>query len=139
MRGMGGRNAAWQPSRARGQCNGAAVSAAALTGPRAAAQTGVPRRWSVPKPVVAWTPPRQRLGGVRSGGAIDDGGMGHMARSTERPYCSQPWAQQRGADGTGVRDDSDDSAREQGARARCSWPQIHGDERDAWRGSARSA
>ena len=38
----GGRNSAWQPSGARGQSGGDAVSAAALTGPRAAAQTGVP-------------------------------------------------------------------------------------------------
>jgi hypothetical protein len=33
---------AWQPSRLRGQSGGDGVSAAALTGPRAAAQTGVP-------------------------------------------------------------------------------------------------
>src|SRR6266851_3165526 len=38
----GGRNGAWQPSSARGQSSGDAVSAAALTGPRAAAQTGIP-------------------------------------------------------------------------------------------------
>ncbi len=38
----GGRNVAWQPSSARGQSSGDAASAAALTGPRAAAQTGVP-------------------------------------------------------------------------------------------------
>jgi hypothetical protein len=31
---------AWQPSCARGQSSGAGVSAAALTGPRAAVQTG---------------------------------------------------------------------------------------------------
>ena len=43
-----------------------------------------------------------------------------MARLTERLYHLQPWAQRRGADGTEVRDGSDDSAREQGARARCS-------------------
>ena len=36
----GGRNAAWQPSRARGLSSRGAVSAAAQTGPRAAAQTG---------------------------------------------------------------------------------------------------
>ena len=39
---QGGQNSAWQPSGARGQSSGGAVSAAALTGPRAAAQTGVP-------------------------------------------------------------------------------------------------
>jgi hypothetical protein len=39
---MGGQNIAWQPSNPRGQSSGGAVSAAALTGPRAAAQTGVP-------------------------------------------------------------------------------------------------
>src|SRR5712691_7325126 len=61
---MGGRNAAWQPSRARGQSSGAAVSAAALTGPRAAALTGVPFRPLVREPGMAWTPRRQRLGGV---------------------------------------------------------------------------
>ena len=55
---------AWQPSRPRGQSSGDAVSAAALTGPRAAAQTGVPLRPLVREPVVAWTPRRQRLGGV---------------------------------------------------------------------------
>ncbi|MGE3542272.1 MAG: molybdopterin-dependent oxidoreductase, partial [Candidatus Tectimicrobiota bacterium] len=38
----GGRNAAWQPSGPRGQSGGDAVSAAALTSPRAAAQTGIP-------------------------------------------------------------------------------------------------
>jgi hypothetical protein len=40
----GGRNDAWQPSGARGQSSGDAASAAALTGPRAAAQTGTPFR-----------------------------------------------------------------------------------------------
>jgi len=50
---------------------------------------------------------------------VDDGGVGRMARSTARPYRSQPWAQQRGADGAQVRDGSDDSARAQAARARC--------------------
>src|SRR5712691_9319425 len=73
---MGGRNAAWQPSRARGQSSGDAVSAAALTGPRAAALTGVPRRRSEREPVVAWTPRRHRLGGVCDGAAVDDGGVG---------------------------------------------------------------
>jgi hypothetical protein len=135
----GGRNVAWQPSRVRGQSSGAAVSAAARTGPRAAAQTGIHVRPLVRKPVVDWTPRRHRLGGVCGGAAVDDGGVGRMARSTERPYRLQPWAQQRGADGTEVRDDSYDSAREQGARARCSWPQIHGGEREAGRGSARRA
>jgi hypothetical protein len=62
-----------------------------------------------------------------------------MARSTERLYHLQPWAQRRGADGAEVRDGSDDSAREQGARARCSWPQIHGGKGDAGWGSARRA
>jgi hypothetical protein len=38
-----------------------------------------------------------------------------MARSTERPYRSQPWTQQREAGGAQVRDGTDDSAREQGA------------------------
>jgi hypothetical protein len=37
---QGGRNAAWQPSVRRGQSGGDAVSAAALTGPLTAAQTG---------------------------------------------------------------------------------------------------
>ncbi len=73
---MGGRNAAWQPSRARGQSSGAGVSAAALTGPRAAALTGVPFRPLVREPGVAWTPRRQRLGGVCDGAAVDDGGVG---------------------------------------------------------------
>ena len=44
-----------------------------------------------------------------------------MACSTERPYRSQPWAQQRGVDSTQVRDGSDDSAHVQGAEARCTW------------------
>ena len=39
---MGGRNVAWQPSGSRGQSSAAAVSAAALTGPRVAALPGVP-------------------------------------------------------------------------------------------------
>jgi hypothetical protein len=50
---MGGRNIAWQPSRKRGQSSDGAVSAAALTSPRAAAQTGVHVRSLVRKPVVA--------------------------------------------------------------------------------------
>jgi len=52
--------------------------------------------------------------------------MGRRARSTERLYRSQPWAQQRGADGAQVRDGTDDSARAQGARfpARHS-PRLH--------------
>jgi hypothetical protein len=85
--------------------------AAARTDPRAAAQTGVHVRPLVRKPVEAWKPRRHRLGGVRSGGAVDDGGVGRMARSTERPYRSRPWAQQREADGAQVRDGTDDSTR----------------------------
>jgi len=49
----GGRNVAWQPSRQRGQSNDGAVSVAALTCPRAAAQTGVHVRPLLRKPVVA--------------------------------------------------------------------------------------
>jgi hypothetical protein len=86
----GGRNAAWQPSHARRQPSGAAASAAALTGPRAAAQTGAQFRPLVRKPAVAWTPRRPRLGGVYDGAAVDDGGVGRMARSTEQPYRLQP-------------------------------------------------
>jgi hypothetical protein len=41
-RADGGPDVAWQPSCVRGQSSGDAVSAAALTGPWAAAQTGVP-------------------------------------------------------------------------------------------------
>jgi hypothetical protein len=41
-RADGGRNGAWQPSGSRGQSSGDAVSAAALTGPRAAVPTGLP-------------------------------------------------------------------------------------------------
>jgi len=70
-----------------------------VTGLRAAAQTGLPLRRSEREPVVAWTPRRHRLGGVRHGGAVNDGGVGPVARSTERPCRSLPWAQQRGADG----------------------------------------
>ena len=70
---------------------------------------------------------------------MDDGGVGRMARSTERPYRSQPYAQQRGADGTEVRDGTDDFARVQGAETRCTRPQIHGGEGDARRGSTRRA
>jgi len=68
---------------------------------------------------VAWTPRRQRLGGVDDGAAVDDGGVGRMARSTERPYRSQPWAQQRGADGAQVRNGTDDSALVQDAKVPC--------------------
>ena len=76
-RADGGQEAvAWQPSRSRGQSGGDAVSAAALTGPRAAAQTGLPLRPLVREPVVAWTPRRPRLGGVPHGAAVDDGGVG---------------------------------------------------------------
>src|SRR5712691_4089810 len=81
---------AWQPSRSRGQSSGDVVSAAALTGPRAAAQTGTPFRPRMREPVVAWTPRRPRLGGVRHGGAVHDGGVGLVARSTERPCRSRP-------------------------------------------------
>jgi hypothetical protein len=42
----------------------------------------------------SWTPRRQRLGAVRRGAAMDDGGVDRMARSTERLYHSWPWAQQ---------------------------------------------
>ena len=49
------------------------------------------------------------------GAAVDDGGVGRMARSTERLYHLQPWAQQRGADGAQVRGGRDDFARVQGA------------------------
>jgi hypothetical protein len=72
----GGRNVAWQPSRLRGQSSGAGVSAAALTGPRAAALTGTQFRPLVREPGVAWTPRRPRLGGVPHGAAVDDGGVG---------------------------------------------------------------
>src|SRR6266851_1294676 len=43
---QGGRKVAWQPSARRGQSGGDASSAAALTGPPTAAQTGVPPRWT---------------------------------------------------------------------------------------------
>src|SRR5712691_5670678 len=87
---MGGRNAAWQPSRLRGQSSGAGVSAAALTGPRAAAQTGTQFRPLVRKPVVAWTPRRQRLGGVSHGAAVDDGGVGLRPARPHDPAASVP-------------------------------------------------
>jgi hypothetical protein len=61
---------AWQPDRQRELSDGDRVAAAALAGPL----------------VVVGTPRRQRLGGVSRGGAVDDGGVGRMARSTERPY-----------------------------------------------------
>ena len=61
---------AWQPSGPRGQSSGDAVSAAALTGPRAAAQTGTQFRPLVRELVIAWTPRRHRLGGVSHGGAV---------------------------------------------------------------------
>src|SRR5216684_4013346 len=54
---MGGRNAAWQPSRLRGQSSGAGVSAAALTGPRAAAQTGIHCRPLLREPLRDSAPP----------------------------------------------------------------------------------
>jgi len=135
----GGRNGAWQPSGARGQSSGDAASAAALTGPRAAAQTGTPFRPLVRELCVAWTPRRHRLGGVYHGVAVNDGGVGLVARSTARPCRSLPWAQRRGADGVQGRDGTDDGAHGQGAAARCARPQIHGGEGDAGRGSARRA
>jgi hypothetical protein len=46
----GGQNVAWQPSDLRGQSSGDALSAAALTDPRAAAQTGLPLRLLVREP-----------------------------------------------------------------------------------------
>src|SRR6266571_7343416 len=85
---MGGRNAARQPSRLRGQSSGAGVSAAALTGPRAAALTGVPFRPLVREPGVAWTPRRQRLGGVCDGAAVDDGGVGPRPARPNDPAAS---------------------------------------------------
>src|SRR5882672_4221144 len=88
---MGGRNAAWQPSHAREQSSGAGVSAAALTGPRAAAQTGTQFRPLVRKPVVAWTPRRQRLGGVYDGAAVDDGGVGPRPVRPNDPAASAPY------------------------------------------------
>jgi hypothetical protein len=56
----GGRNAAWQPSARRGQSGGDAVSAAALTGPPTAAQTGIPLRPLVREPLPPATALRQR-------------------------------------------------------------------------------
>src|SRR5216683_5352842 len=35
--------------------------------------------------VVGWTPRRHRLGGAHNGAAVDDGGVGLVARSTARP------------------------------------------------------
>ena len=136
---MGGRNAAWQPSRLRGQSSGAGVSAAALTGPRAAALTGthlLPTRTQACGGRAAAEAAPRRRGRWRSRGRR---WRGPSARATERPCRSRPWAQQRGADGVQVRDGSDDSAHGQGTAARCPWPQIHGGEGDAGRGSARRA
>src|SRR5437764_6421549 len=87
----GGKNVAWQPSGLRGQSSGDAVSAAALTGPRAAAQTGTQFRPLVRKPVVAWTPRRQRLGGVCDGAAVDDGGVGPRPARPNDPAASAPY------------------------------------------------
>jgi hypothetical protein len=84
-RADGGRNIAWQPSRRRGQSDGDGVAAAARTGPRAAAQTGVHFRPLVREPVVHWTQRRHRLGGVCDGAAVDDGGVGRMAHSPNNP------------------------------------------------------
>ena len=64
---MGGQNVAWQPSRQLGQSSGDAASATARTGPRAAAQTGVPLRPSEREPGVVWKPRRHSLGGVSHG------------------------------------------------------------------------
>ncbi len=85
---MGGRNAARQPSRLRGQSSGAGVSAAALTGPRAAALPGVPFRPLVREPEVAWTPRRHSLGGVCDGAAVDDGGVGPRPARPNDPAAS---------------------------------------------------
>src|SRR5262249_59784225 len=57
--------------------------------------TGRPRRLNEREPVVAEAPRRQRLGGVHHGAAVDEGGVGPLARSTERPCRWLPWAQQR--------------------------------------------
>jgi hypothetical protein len=84
----GGRNVAWQPSRAWGQSSGGAVLTAALTSPRAAGQTGVHCRPLVREPGVAWTPRRQRLGGVCDGGAVDDGGVGPRPTRPNYPAAS---------------------------------------------------
>jgi hypothetical protein len=86
-----------------------------------------------------WTPRRHRLGGVCNGAAVDDGGVGRMARSTKRPYRSQPWAQQREANGGQVRDGTDDSADVPGTKVPCAELQVHGGEGDAGRGSTRRA
>jgi hypothetical protein len=87
---MGGRNVAWQPSVRRGQSSGDAVSAAARTGPRAAALTGTPRRTLVREPGVAWTPRRQRLGGVSYGVAVDNVGVGPRPARPHDPAASVP-------------------------------------------------
>ena len=86
----GGRNDAWQPSGARGQSSGDAASAAALTGPRAAAQTGTQSRPLVREPGVGGTPRRHRLGGVHHGGAVDDGGVGPRPARPIDPAASAP-------------------------------------------------
>src|SRR6266849_5728018 len=83
------------------------------------------------EPVVAWKPRRHRLGGVRHGGAMDDGRVGLVARSTEQPYRSRPWAQQRGADGAQVRDGTDDFVHVQRASAPCARSLIHRGEGNA--------
>jgi hypothetical protein len=82
---MGGRNATRQPSSSRGQSSDGVVSAAARTGPRAAAQTGAQFRPLVREPVVGWTPRRRCLRGGPHGAAVDDGGVGSLARATARP------------------------------------------------------
>jgi len=62
----GGRNVAWQPSSQRGQPGGDGVSAAALTGPLAAALTGVPYGCKQPGWPLA---PVRRLARRREAGA----------------------------------------------------------------------
>ena len=86
----GGQNVAWQPSGSRGQSSGAAVSAAARTGPRVAAQAGVPRRPLVRELVVAEKPRRPRLGGVPHGAAVDEGGVGPRPARPYDPAVSAP-------------------------------------------------
>jgi len=89
-RRRGGQNIAWQPSCARGQSSGGAVSAAALTSPRAAALTGTQFRLLVREPVMAWTPRRHCLGGVSHGAAVDDGGVGFWPARPHDPPASTP-------------------------------------------------
>jgi hypothetical protein len=46
---------------------------------------GTQFRLLVHEPVRAWTPRRHCLGGVLHGAAVDDGGVGPVARATTRP------------------------------------------------------